>query len=200
MFSFPFLRGLKCIDLNRPILLVRQYRISSMCPSRVLKFRLWGSVLKQCTLDFLSCPNLELGLVGQREDLCSLAWTSTVPQLNNVLIMAFQAQLHLPISLSERKISLFFLLCYTLKPWLFCRNRYWLEKNKPQRVWIKFFLINMMEFECSRESYSNYLNFWSPWKVEEKFLSCHFLWFAKIRGVQTAHFTPKLQHLFYNVF
>lgn len=121
---------------------VQQCRISSLCASRVLKFRpqdsdSWMAV--HLWLPFL--PKPWIWLCGLVEDLCSLAWTSTMPLLNNVLIMAFQFQLHLPISLSERKISLFpSLHCYTLEPRLFGCNRYWLEKNKPQRVWIKFSL------------------------------------------------------------
>lgn len=50
--------------------------------------------------------NSECGAGGRF--VCSLAWTSIVPQPNNVLIMAFQSQPHLPIAVSERKISLFF--------------------------------------------------------------------------------------------
>lgn len=142
MFSFPSLCGSKCIDLNKPILQVQQCRISSLCASRVLKFRLQDSVSWMAVhlwLPFL--PKRWIWPCWVVEDLCSLAWTSTVPLLNNVLIMAFQFQCTCPFRYQKEK-SLFSssLHCYTLEPWLFGCNRYWLEKNKPQRVWIKFSL------------------------------------------------------------
>lgn len=113
-FSFSFLCGLKCMDLNKPILLVQQYRISSVCPWRILKFRFQGSVswiAVYLWLPFLPKPwTWECGAGGGLVQSCMNFYSASAKQCFNYGLSVSTAPAHFTI----RKKNLSFLPCFTV--------------------------------------------------------------------------------------
>lgn len=136
-FSFSFLCGLKCVGLNKPILLAQQCRISSMCPSRVLYQGSVSWMAMHLRLPFLPKPWIwECGAGGGFAQSCMNFYSASAEQCFNYGLSVLIAPAHFPIR--KKNLFSFLLHRYSLEPWSFCRNRYLPEKDKPQRVWIKF--------------------------------------------------------------